>query len=490
MSYSFLPFQFARREHSTLVTTDSGNFCFLAPADFDFFVHKQLDKTSNTYQTLKSRGFLFDGSLPKVVELEATRYRTKKRYLDDFTSLHMFVLTRRCNQRCVYCHASSLDSEDHSVPDMEIETARQCVDIALSSPSEVIKIEFQGGEPTLNFPVLQEIVLYAEKLNETKGKYLEFVLCTNLHHLPKDYLVFLQEKRIDVSTSLDGPEALHDSCRITTGGRGTHQQFCSNLHRVVEALGPEHVSCLLTIHRGNLPHLDSVIDEYQRLGLSSIFLRSLNPYGFADEKRDRVAYQTEEFVAAYRNALERIIRLNLEGHYFPEIFATILLTRILTPFSTGFVDLQSPAGVGISGVIYDTSGRVFVSDEARMFYASTGSDFFCLGNVKKDSWAKMFGGEKLREIISQSCIEALPGCAWCVYQPFCGADPVKNYKQYRDLVSYKPSDDFCLRNKAIFGTLFDYLERGDEPVLDVFWSWITGRPLAEVQGNDLVKVYR
>ena len=39
---------------------------------------------------------------------------------------------------------------------------------------------------------------------------------------------------------------------------------------------------------------------------------------------------------------------------------------MLTPFATGFVDLQSPAGVGISGAIYDYDGSVYVSDEARM----------------------------------------------------------------------------------------------------------------------------
>ena len=44
-----------------------------------------------------------------------------------------------------------------------------------------------------------------------------------------------------------------------------------------------------------------------------------------------------------------IINLNLQGFYFQESYTTLLLARILTPFSTGFMDLQSPAGAGISG---------------------------------------------------------------------------------------------------------------------------------------------
>lgn len=485
MAYRFLPFHFLRNDRFVLLTTDAGNFHFLNHKDFDLFVQKFIDKTSSVFQDLKAKGFLTDGSLSKALDLEATKYRTKKRHLEDFTSLHMFVLTRRCNQRCVYCHASSLEEDDRAVPDMDAETARKCVDLAFSSPSDTIKIEFQGGEPTLNFPTLKEIVRYANSVNESKGKNLEFVLCTNLNYLSEDQLDFIREYKIDISTSLDGPDKLHDLCRIKSDGSGTHKQFCTNLSRVVEVIGKDRVSCLLTIHKGNLQNLGNVIEEYLRLGLGSIFLRDINPFGFADEKRDLVAYETDDFIEAYNITLDRIIRLNLEGRHFPEMFATLLLTRILTPFSTGFVDLQSPAGAGISGVIYDTSGKVFVSDEARMLFASTGDDFFCLGNAHTDSWVQIFGGEKLREVVGQSCIESLPGCAWCAYQPYCGTDPIKNYKQYGDLISFKPTDDFCRKNKAIFTVLFDYLESAENDVLDVFWSWITGRTLAEIRGIKL-----
>ena len=38
----------------------------------------------------------------------------------------------------------------------------------------------------------------------------------------------------------------------------------------------------------------------------------------------------------------------------------------MTPFSTGFVDLQSPSGAGIAGAIYYYNGDVYPTDEARM----------------------------------------------------------------------------------------------------------------------------
>ena len=44
------------------------------------------------------------------------------------------------------------------------------------------------------------------------------------------------------------------------------------------------------------------------------------------------------------------IELNKQGEFFVEDYARIILTKILTPFSTGYVDLQSPSGA-INNVI-------------------------------------------------------------------------------------------------------------------------------------------
>ena len=82
----------------------------------------------------------------------AARYRSRKEYLRDFTSLHMMVITLRCNQRCGYCQVSSADEESIKY-DMPVETAEKIVDFILSAPTDFPKIEFQGGEPTITGPL-------------------------------------------------------------------------------------------------------------------------------------------------------------------------------------------------------------------------------------------------------------------------------------------------------------------------------------------------
>ena len=77
-----------------------------------------------------------------------------------------------------------------------------------------------------------------------------------------------------------------------------------------------------------------------------------------------------------------------------EVYTQILLQRILTPFATGYVDLQSPAGAGIGAVVYNYDGDVYASDEGRVL-AEMGDTTFRLGHVHRDSYEEIFAGLRI-----------------------------------------------------------------------------------------------
>lgn len=347
------------------------------------------------------------------------------------------------------------------------------------SPSPVIKIEFQGGEPLVNWPTVKFIIEYAEQKNQLKGKCLEFVICTNLTRITEDTLRFLQQHNVAISTSLDGPKELHDRHRVCRDGSSAYDAFTSKLSLVRETLGSYPCSPLLTVTRANLLRLPEVIDQYVEMGFSGIFIRALNPYGMAKAQWDELGYTPEEFLSAYKHALAYIFSLNKKGTFFTEYYATLLLSRILTPFSTGFVDLQSPSGAGISGVIYDYNGNVYPSDEARML-ARVDNDFFLLGNVRQNDYRQIFLGEKLRHIIEMSCIETLPGCSWCAYQIYCGVDPVRYYVESGDIIGHRPTSNFCKKHLELFDYFFGLIHSDDIDLLNIIWSWLTNRDMKEV----------
>lgn len=482
-SYIILPFKFQRfREDLVLLVNMVGEHFFLSHADFKSLVTHGLDGKSDRFLNLKAKHFLTETLSEPAIDLLAIKYRTKFEFLSHFTSLHMFEITRRCNQRCLYCQASSCDPNESDY-DMDLETAKNAVDMVLMSPGKRLKIEFQGGEPLLNFETVRFIVEYASRQSLVKNKEIEFVICTNLTTATDEMLRYFADNNVLISTSLDGPREVHDFCRRNRNGTGAYDDFMRSLDRAKKYLPSSRISALMTTTRKSLDHPHEIVNEYLHNGFNSLFVRPLNPFGYARQITEVIGYTVSEFVAFYKKMLDYIVGVNNGGHFFEESFTSLLLTRILTPFSTGFVDLQFPAGTGISGVMYGYDGNVYLSDEARML-ANTGDFSFCLGNVNKDTYRHLFYNGKIVNIIGSSCAELLPGCSDCAFQAYCGIDPVRNYVTQNDPVGHRPTNEMCLTNKEILKHLVEIILHNDPNQMDVFWSWITGRTLAEIRTDN------
>ncbi len=192
--YTLMPFRFSPFPgNRMLVVNEVGEFIFLDRETFERLVSYDLDPGSGIFLDLKGKHFVTDTAVTPVIDLLATKYRTKREFLKSFTGLHMVVVTLRCNQRCNYCHASSQPA-DQQRWDMSPETAINVVHKIMESPSELIKIEFQGGEPLLNFEVVKTIVREAKRLNRKKKKNLYFVICTNLTLIDGPTLAYSRKK--------------------------------------------------------------------------------------------------------------------------------------------------------------------------------------------------------------------------------------------------------------------------------------------------------
>jgi His-Xaa-Ser system radical SAM maturase HxsB len=472
--YGLLPFHFMQFTPDTkLVVNEVGEHLLLSNSDFDTFITHQLDQGSNLYFDLKAKHFLFDSGSPVPIHLLAIKYRTKKSFLAGFTKLHIFVVTLRCEHSCPYCQVSRV-SIDKSRYDMAPETASRALEFVFRSRAHEIKIEFQGGEPLLNFERIRQIVEEAEVLNTSARKQLEFVVCSNLALLTDEMLEFFRKHHVLVSTSLDGPASVHNINRPRPGGN-SYELAIKGIHRVQEVLGKERVSALMTTTRHSLRYPREIVNEYVANGFCSIFLRPISPYGFAARTRRATGYTIEQFLDFYKQALDYILELNRSGIFFVELYARLLLTRILTPFPTGYVDLQSPAGAGIGVAVYNYDGDVYATDESRML-AEMGDKKFRLGNVHADSYEQVFGGEFLRTVTASSCVESMPGCADCAFQSFCGADPVHNYATQGDIMGHRPTSEFHKRNFAIIKHLLT-IYHSDPIAKEIFWSWVRNAPL-------------
>ena len=467
--YQLLPFQFLDFDGGKVVVNEVGEHEILSAAEFQSFIAHRLASDTRSYRDLKAKHFLHDSPSSIPLTLLATKYRTKRSFLQGFTRLHIFVVTLRCDHSCHYCQVSRV-SMNREKYDMTRESADRALDLTFRSPAKHIKIEFQGGEPLLNFELIQYITEGAKQRNATAKKSLQFVVATNLSFLSDEILAYLKKHRICVSTSLDGPAFIHNANRPRPGN-DAYETTIRGMARVRQVLGGDAVSALMTTTKLSLQHPEAIVNEYVRQGFDHVFLRPLSPYGFALKTQAKTGYDLVAFLSFYKRALSHIIELNRQGRWMVEIYAQILLTKILTPFATGYVDLQSPAGAGISVAVYNYDGDVYATDEARML-AQMGDTTFRLGNVHTDSYKAIFGGELLRSLVAASCVESLPGCADCAFQTFCGADPVENYATQGDIFGHRPTSRFCGRNMEIIRHLLR-LYHGDDPfVRELFWAWV------------------
>ena len=464
--YHLLPFRFINLSDEKLALTNLvGEYHLTDRKVLDDLVHHRLDRENSEYSNLRSKHFLYDEQTTVAKDLLKIKYRTKFNKLAEFTSLHMCVVSLRCEHSCPYCQVSR-QSDDKKKYDMSKEIASSSIDLALKSPSKNIKIEFQGGESLLNFELIKYIVHETKSRNNNKN--IGFVIATNLAVVTKEILEFCLTHDIHISTSLDGPKNLHNANRPRPG-KNSYEKTIEGIKLTRDILGFDKVNALMTTTEASLKFPQEIIDEYLLQEFSGIFLRPLSPYGFAIKTKKFNEYNAARWFEFYKEGLEYIIKLNKEGIQFREFYTSTILKKIFTFSDPGYVDLMSPAGIGIAAVVYNYDGDVFASDESRML-AEMGEDKFKMGNVLKNTYKEIFLSDALLDPLEDSFALSVPMCNECAFENYCGSDPVYHYATTNDYVGRKPESDFCYRNMNAFKYIFNRMD-SDKFVEDLFMSW-------------------
>lgn len=451
-----------------LLTNDVGKYYFLDPSSFEAFLSGEIEEISpDKYLELQNKGFIRD-------KLDfnnlAQKYASKNTFLSQGPSLHIIVVTLRCDHKCIYCQAGSQALTARQL-DMDISTAQKVVEKIFKSPSRQITIEFQGGEPLVNWDMVKFIIEYALKQNKEVKKDLKFTIVSNLTFMNENILIFLLKHKIHVCSSLDGPEDIHNKCRIILNKKNSYQNTAKWLKRLRKEYKKANFSftpsALATVTRYSLCDHKEIIDEYVNLGLEGIHLRPVSPFGSSLQIWKRISFSAEDYIKFYIKALNYIIDLNLKGKNFYERFAMIFLTKILSGKDPNYLDIRSPCGAGIGQLAYNFNGDVYTCDEARML-SRLGDESFRLGNVKENSYQEIMENPVVKTMCIASCLDILPGCNQCAYKPYCGVCPLYNYTVSRNI--FVRTEFLCKIYMAILDYLFDKLR--EEKIRHIFNSWI------------------
>jgi His-Xaa-Ser system radical SAM maturase HxsB len=476
---ALVPFRMRKVGPDVLLTSPWGDWVFVTEQELDSLASGTLQDGTALHAKLSERGFLRDGVDAAAL---AERVSRRKRFLDAGPNLHILIPTLRCNQTCVYCHASRADMSDTST-DMTQETADKVVDFIFQSTSPRITIEFQGGEPLANFPLVKYVIERAKDKNQQEDKTLEFTLVSNLSLLDDEKLDYLVANKVQVCTSVDGPATLHDKQRVLASG-SSHAEAVRWIKRInarYEEMGLDpvlyHVEALITTTRAALAMPKQIVDTYVDLGCRAIFLRPVDPFGFAAQTGKTIEYDRAEFLDFYREAVGHILALNKQGTQVLERYAAIFLTKILGDDDPNYLDIRSPCGAGIGQLAYNHDGKIFTCDEGRMVH-QMGDSFFQIGKVGETRYRQVMLSDTVRALTVASNLDAQPDCVACVYNPYCGVCPVHSYATQGSIFGRMRESSWCAVHKGIQDFLFEMLHDNDPETVDTLRRWTTIRERA------------
>ena len=166
-----------------------------------------------------------------------------------------------CNLRCQYCFAGQGGYGQWRML-MSFDVARRAVDflIAHSGPREHCELDFFGGEPLMNWHVVQQTIDYVHKQEKKHGKKIKMSLTTNGLLLDKEKVKYLTDNHISLILSLDGRKEMHDRMRPGVHGEGTYDEIVKNLQYCVAIRTGEEYSVRGTFTRYSMDFTTDVID--------------------------------------------------------------------------------------------------------------------------------------------------------------------------------------------------------------------------------------
>ncbi len=438
MSYTLNNYRTKQFQDKFFITTDHGSYAILTKKEFLNLKSNKIDDALRVKLEEKEI-ILSNNNITEAIRLTRSRYS----FLSRGTSLHIIVPTLRCNLSCIYCHASSRPENEKSF-DMNQETAKKTVDFIFQTPNKAITIEFQGGEPLLNWDIVKFIICYAREKNKVAKKKLLLTIVSNLSLMDDDKLTFLLDNNVTICTSFDGPKELHDYNRPYSKG-SNYDHLVKWVKKIKAATKEDKCHALVTVTRKSLSMPKEIVDEYLKMGFASVHLRTLNKLGVAAKTWSKIGYNVDEFIKFWTEAADYIEQINKDGIKIYERMVGYKFKKINEEFDPNFLDLRSPCGAAIGQLAYNYNGDVYTCDEARMIE----DDLFLLGNVKTHSQKELVTGDEACAVVSASINDQYV-CDNCVYKPYCGVCPVCNYAAYGSLLGNVGRSDHCKIHKAQF----------------------------------------
>lgn len=314
-------------------------------------------------------------------------------------SLHVSHL---CNMRCTYCYASG---GDYGLGEklMSKSVALAAVNMVLERFGKIRTVQFFGGEPLLNLPVIEAVCEYVTK---ELGDRITLGLVTNLSILPEQFVDLVRRFNLKVTVSLDGPKEINDLHRIFRDGSGTYEIVASNIRKLKRLTNqPVAIEATITEDHRRLGYTkDSLVKYFSReFGISAVIPSETyeGKPNWDDQSDLRIA-----------PALS--VKSNTRTHREHEglIKDSVLDVSVLKYMLPLFAKTQSPywCGAGLSQLSVTPTGDIY---PCQLFL---GHEEYRIGNVVNRTW-----NDQIVQELRQNSKLNDPECKTCPARWACTA---------------------------------------------------------------------
>ncbi len=193
-----------------------------------------------------------------------------------------------CNLNCSYCFASQGKYHgDRAL--MSFEVGMQAFDflIANSGTRRNLEVDFFGGEPSLNFDVVKQLVEYARSIEGKYNKNFRFTYTTNGMILTDEMMEFINKEMHNVVLSLDGRREVNDHFRRDYTGKGSYDTIVPNFKRLVESRNNQGYYVRGTYTHNNVDFTNDIIHMadlgFTELSMEPVVCPPGDPYALTDE---------------------------------------------------------------------------------------------------------------------------------------------------------------------------------------------------------------
>ncbi|MEE0954603.1 MAG: thioether cross-link-forming SCIFF peptide maturase [Eubacterium sp.] len=190
---------------------------------------KELEECLEEIGELKEAGVLFTDDI----------YEEK---IDQFSHRPTVVkalclhIAHDCNLACRYCFAEEGEYHGRRAL-MSYEVGKKALDFLVknSGNRRNLEVDFFGGEPTMNWQVVKDLVAYGRSLEEPNDKKFRFTLTTNGVLLNDEIMDFCNKEMGNVVLSVDGRKEVHDHMRPFRSGKGSYDLVIPKFQKFAES---------------------------------------------------------------------------------------------------------------------------------------------------------------------------------------------------------------------------------------------------------------